>query len=87
MDLVFIIAFFALLAAVFVYTVVTYYSTSRAVKGMLLVIALIITVPLLGLGIFSIVTSQFGEECKMWALGVCALSAGFWLKNPFRDFE
>ena len=50
MDLVFIIAFFALLVGIFSYTVITYYSSSRTVKGLLLVYGLIITVPLFGLG-------------------------------------
>lgn len=87
MNFVFIIAFFALLGGILAYTITTHYSTSRTVNGSLIMIALIVTIPLLGLSVFALLSSQFDEECRMWALGVCSLCVGFWLKNPVRDFN
>jgi small-conductance mechanosensitive channel len=86
MDLVFIIALFALLAGILAYTIATYYSTSRVVKGSMIIAALVITVPLIGLSTFVIASSSYPETTKIWAMGVAALSVGFWLKNPGRDF-
>ncbi len=86
MDVVFIVVFFVLLAAIYGYTLTTHFSSSRTTKGGVMLIALIVSVPLLGFGIYVLVTSSFDENLKMWAMGICALIAGFWLKNPTRDF-
>ncbi len=86
MDVILIIVFFALLAAIYGYTLTTYFSSSRTVKGGVMVAAVIASVPILGFGIYVLVSSTFDANVKMWAMGICALIAGFWLKNPFRDF-
>ena len=87
MELLFIVAFFALLAGVLGYSIMTHYSTSRAAIGSLLIFALVISIPLLGLAIFVLIDSGSGTDARMWALGSAGVIAGFWLKNPMRDFS
>jgi hypothetical protein len=86
MDLLFFIAFFALIAGIAVYSLITHYATSRKATGLLMLFAIIISVPLLGLGVYTIVSGSYKAETNMWAMGTCAMLAGFWLKNPLKDF-
>ena len=86
MDVLFVVAFFTILVGVVAYTLATYYSTSKMAKGWILIVAIILTLPLIALGIYTILSGDYGASTKMWAMGVCALCGGFWLKNPTRDF-
>ena len=86
MDLLFIVALIALLGGIAAYTIINHYTTSRRVRGWVVIIAVILTIPLLGLAIYVIFGSSYSETTKMWAMGVGALSVGFWLKNPTKDF-
>ena len=87
MDLLFLIAFFASLAGVFAYTIITHYSSSRLVDGWVMIAAIVLSVVLLGFGIFTILNSDSDSETKMWAMGTCGIVAGFWFKNLWRDFN
>ena len=87
MDLLFLIAFFALIVGVFAYTVTTHYSSSRLVDGWVMIVAVVLSIPLLGLGIYAILDGGTSSETKMWAMGTCGIIAGFWFKNPWRDFN
>lgn len=87
MELLFLIAFFALLVGVLGYSIMTHYSTSRAAIGFVLIFALVISIPLLGLAIFVLIDSGSASDAKLWALGSAGVIAGFWLKNPVRDFS
>lgn len=86
MDLFFPIALFVILAGVIAYTLATYYASSKRIKGIVLIIAFIVTIPVIGLSVFAIVSDSFGEATKMWAMGAGAAALGFWFKNPTRDF-
>ena len=86
MDVLFVVAFFAVLAGVVAYSLATYYSTSKMAKGWILIVALLVTVPLIALGVYAILSGDYEASTRMWAMGVCALCGGFWLKNPTRDF-
>ena len=87
MDLLFIIAFFVLLVGIIAYTLATHFATSRAVKGSILIVSLIITVPLLALGLIALFDGSSDATTKMWALGTVGIIGAFWFKNPIRDFD
>ena len=59
------------------------YATTRTVRLTTLIVAAIISVPLLVVAL--IVLLGGGEAAgKMWALGVCGILFGYWFKSPFK---
>ena len=75
----------ALLVAILVYTAIIYFTTSRTGKVMTLIIALIVTVPLLALSIYVFVSKAYEPQVKMWALAIGAVILGFWFKSPLAN--
>ena len=73
-----------LLASVLVYTLVERYATLRRLKVSTFIIALIISLPALGISLFVLISGNYTGSADMWALGVCGILAGFWFKVPFR---
>jgi hypothetical protein len=83
MDYVMFWGAIVLALGVLVSTIIYRYATTRTVRVMTLIIAAIISVPLLVVAL--IVLLGGGEPVvKMWALGVCGLLFGYWAKSPFK---
>ena len=83
MDTILLVGAIVLAVGVIVSTIINRYATTRTVRLMTLIVAAIISLPLLAVAL--IVLLGGGEAVgKMWALGVCGLLFGYWFKSPFK---
>jgi len=85
MDFILMIAAAVLTAYYLVYSIVFRYTTLRSVKVITILVCVVLSLPLLGVSLFVLFTKSFGPEANMWAVGICGLLLGFWLKRPFSD--
>ena len=83
MDIILFVGAIVLAVGVIVSTIIYRYATTRTVRLTTLIVAAIISVPLLVVAL--IVLFGGGEAAgKMWALGVCGILFGYWFKSPFK---
>ncbi len=89
MDSLLLAGAIVLAVGVIVNTIIFRYATTRTVKVMTLIIAAIISVPLLALALIALLggASEAGANAKMWALAVCGLLFAYWFKSPFRMLQ
>ena len=85
MELVLIIIAACLTAGVLVFTIIDRYATMRSLKVLTTVIAMILSVPVIVLSLYVLITGGFGSTADMWAMGICGIMVGFWLKKPFQS--
>lgn len=76
-----------LAVGVIVSTVIFRYATTRTVRVMTLIVAAIISLPLLAAALLVIVGGGFEAASKMWAMGICGILFGYWFKSPFRMLQ
>ena len=87
MDFILMIAAAVLTAYYLVYSIIFRYTTLRSVKVITILICVVMSLPLLGVSLFVLFTKSFGPEANLWAVGICGLLLGFWLKRPFSDIN
>lgn len=75
----------ALTGAILLYTIIYRYTTLRSVRLTTYMIGAVVSFPLLGLCLYVLLTQAYSATANMWAVGVCGLLLGFWLKRPFTD--
>ena len=85
MDFILMIAAAVLTEYYLVYSIIFRYTTLRSVKVITILVCVVLSLPLLGVSLFVLFTKSFGPEANMWAVGICGLLLGFWLKRPFSD--
>ena len=85
MQLVLLVCAAAMIVGIMVYTVIYRYATLRSVRVMTALIGLLASVPLLLLSLYVLLLGNFDPPVKMWALGICGILAGFWLKSPLKN--
>jgi hypothetical protein len=85
----FILMIAAALLTVFyvVYSIIFRYTTLRSVKVITTLIGVVISLPMLGVSLYVLFAKSFGSDANLWALGICGLLLGFWLKRPFSDIN
>jgi hypothetical protein len=86
MDTLLLAGAIALAVGVIVNTIIFRYATTRTVRVMTLIIAAIISLPLLVLALI-VLLGGFEAGAKMWALAVCGLLFAYWFKSPFRMLQ
>jgi hypothetical protein len=87
MDFILMIAAAVLTVFYLVYTIIFRYTTLRSVKVVTTLVCVILSLPLLGVSLYVLFTKTFGSEANLWAVGICGLLLGFWLKSPFSDIS
>ena len=87
MDIVLLIVFFAALAVILAYTIMTHFTVTRPINWAIFLIAIGASLPILGLALYALFSSSYDDTTRMWAMGICGVIGGFWLKNPFRDVK
>ncbi len=87
MDFILMIAAATLTAYYLVYSIIFQYTTLRSVKVITILVCVVLSLPLLGVSLFVLFTKSFGPEANLWAMGICGLLLGFWLKRPFSDMN
>ncbi len=87
MDTLLLAGAIALAVGVIVNTIIFRYATTRTVRVMTLIIAAIISLPLLVLALIVLLGGGFEAGAKMWALAVCGLLFAYWFKSPFRMLQ
>ena len=87
MDLLLLIITCCLAFGVMVFTIIMRYATQRAIRVLTVVIGFIISVPVLGICLFVLISGQYNPQAELWALGSCGILAGFWLKTPLREIK
>ncbi len=87
MDFILMIAAAVLTVFYLVYSIIFRYTTLRSVKVITTLVCVVISLSLLGLSLYVLFTQSFGPEANLWAVGICGLLLGFWLKRPFSDIN
>ena len=87
MDTLLLYGAIVLAVGVIVNTIIFRYATTRTVRVMTLIIAAIISLPLLALAVIVLFGGGFEAGAKMWALAVCGLLFAYWFKSPFRMLQ
>ena len=87
MDTLLLAGAIALAVGVIVNTIIFRYATTRTVRVMTLIIAAIISLPLLVLALIVLLGGESEAGAKMWALAVCGLLFAYWFKSPFRMLQ
>ena len=85
MELVLMIAAAVLTVSILLYTIIFRYTTLRSVKVVTTLIGVILSLPLLGVSLYVLLTKAYSTEANMWAVAIIGLLLGFWLKRPFSD--
>ena len=87
MDFLLFLGAIVLAAGVIVNTVIFRYATTRTVRLMTLIIAAVVSVPLLAMALIALFGQGFEPDSRMWALAICGLLFGYWFKSPFRMLQ
>jgi len=87
MELFMMITAIALTGAIILYTIIYRYTTLRSVRIMTYMIVAVLSLPLLGLCLYVLLTQAYDAATNTWAVGVCGLLIGFWFKRPFSDLS
>jgi hypothetical protein len=85
MDFILMIAAAVLTLFYILYSIIFRYTTLRSVKVITTLIGALISLPLLGVSLYVLFAKSFGPDASLWAVGICGLLIGFWLKRPFTD--
>ncbi len=86
-DFILMIAAGVLTAFYIVYSIIFRYTTLRSVKVITNLVGVVISLPLLAVSLYVLFTKSFGPDANFWAVGICGLVLGFWLKSPFSDIN
>ncbi len=84
MDTVLFVGAIVLAVGVIVSTIIYRYATTRTVRLTTLLVAALISVPLLVVALIVLLGGGTEPSGKMWALGVCGILFGYWFKSPFK---
>lgn len=87
MDYVVFWGAIGLAAGVIVSTIIFRYATTRTVRLMTLIVAAIISIPLLAVALIVLLGGGFEATSKVWAMGICGILFGYWFKSPFRMLQ
>ena len=86
-DFILMIAAAVLTAFYIVYSIIFQYTTLRSVRVITTLVGVVISLPLLAVSLYVLFTKSFGPDANLWAVGICGLVLGFWLKRPFSDIN
>jgi hypothetical protein len=87
METVLLAGAIVLAVGVIVSTIIFRYATTRTVRLTTLIVAAIISVPLLVVALLELFGGEAGPTGKMWAMAVCGILFAFWFKSPFRMLQ
>ena len=86
-DFILMIAAAVLTVFYIVYSIIFQYTTLRSVRVITTLVGVVISLPLLAVSLYVLFTKSFGPDANLWAVGICGLVLGFWLKRPFSDIS
>jgi hypothetical protein len=87
MSTILLIGAIVLAIGVVVQTIIFRYATTRTVRLTTMIVEALVSVPLLALALIALFTDGSDASANMWALAVCGILVGFWLKSPFRMLQ
>jgi hypothetical protein len=87
MGSILLIGAIILALGVIVQTIIFRYATTRTVRLTTLLVAALVSLPLLALALIALLTDASDPAASMWALAVCGILVGFWFKSPFRMLQ
>ena len=64
-------------------TVLLFYTTRRITRVWIFMLSIIVSVLCLAV----VLSDESDANTRMWALGVCGILAGYWLKNPIQNLR
>ena len=65
-------------------TILLFYTTLRVTRVWIFMASVIVSVPCLAIALYALLSGESDANTKMWALGICGILAGYWLKSPFQ---
>ena len=84
MPLLVLLVAIGLAVGILAATILLFYTTLRMTRVWIFMLSIIISVPCLAIALYALLSDESDGTTKMWALGICGILVGYWLKSPFQ---